>query len=145
MGLFVDKEVHRIELGDGDWVDVKKEMSIGDWERYEGSILQVEAGKSSNGNRASRRRRGNNGNEEDIAPTYKMSAGYLELLLINIVSWSSDSIVQKSTIGEMKESISDEILKVITELNENSPFLQISSPVNPISNTETISQVEGRD
>ena len=89
--FFVDEGVTRVELEKGEWVEVKNEMSIGDWEQYEGSMLQIIAEEESanTGNRALRRR---NQRQQNSAQTIKMSAGILELLYINIKGWSFEDV-----------------------------------------------------
>lgn len=46
---FVQPDVVRIQLGDGDWIEVKKELSVGEEKRYRSAGMQrvsQEAGRS---------------------------------------------------------------------------------------------------
>ena len=42
-GFFVDSGTLKVDLEEDHWVEIKTEMSIGDWERYEAGMLQIVA------------------------------------------------------------------------------------------------------
>ena len=123
--FFVDSGTNQISLGKDHWVEIKSEMSIGDWERYEGSMLQIVAENevSQNGNRAIRRRskRDNNSSNTQI----KMSAGLLELLEINIKSWSFEDVpVNRNNISQLRNEHANFILEAIQVRNPDNPLEQ---------------------
>ena len=133
--FFVDEGVTRVELEKGEWVEVKNEMSIGDWEQYEGSMLQIIAEEESanTGNRALRRR---NQRQQNSAQTIKMSAGILELLYINIKGWSFEDVpINKKNISKLKERFATKILDAIQEQNPDNPLAQMSSTTDPTPTT----------
>ena len=133
--FFVDEGVTRVELEKGEWVEVKNEMSIGDWEQYEGSMLQIIAEEESanTGNRALRRR---NQRQQNSAQTIKMSAGILELLYINIKGWSFEDVpINKKNISKLKERFATKILDAIQEQNPDNPLAQMSSATDPTPTT----------
>ena len=133
--FFVDEGVTRVELEKGEWVEVKNEMSIGDWEQYEGSMLQIIAEEESanTGNRALRRR---NQRQQNSAQTIKMSAGILELLYINIKGWSFEVVpINKKNISKLKERFATKILDAIQEQNPDNPLAQMSSATDPTPTT----------
>ena len=133
--FFVDEGVTRVELEKGEWVEVKNEMSIGDWEQYEGSMLQIIAEEESanTGNRALRRR---NQRQQNSAQTIKMSAGILELLYINIKGWSFEDVpINKKNISKLKERFASKILDAIQEQNPDNPLAQMSSTTEPTPTT----------
>ena len=133
--FFVDEGVTRVELEKGEWVEVKNEMSIGDWEQYEGSMLQIIAEEESanTGNRALRRR---NQRQQNNAQTIKMSAGILELLYINIKGWSFEVVpINKKNISKLKERFASKILDAIQEQNPDNPLAQMSSATDPTPTT----------
>lgn len=133
--FFVDEGVTRVELEKGEWVEVKNEMSIGDWEQYEGSMLQIIAEEESanTGNRALRRR---NQRQQNSAQTIKMSAGILELLYINIKGWSFEDVpINKKNISKLKERFATKILDAIQEQNPDNPLAQMSSTTEPTPTT----------
>ena len=133
--FFVDEGVTRGELEKGEWVEVKNEMSIGDWEQYEGSMLQIIAEEESanTGNRALRRR---NQRQQNSAQTIKMSAGILELLYINIKGWSFEDVpINKKNISKLKERFATKIMDAIQEQNPDNPLAQMSSTTEPTPTT----------
>ena len=124
--FFVDEGVTRVTLEKDEWVEIKNEMSIGDWEQYEGSMLQIIAEEESanTGNRALRRR---NQRQQNSAQTIKMSAGLLELLHINIKGWSFEDVpLNKKNISKLKERFASKILDAIQEQNPDNPLAQAS-------------------
>lgn len=122
-GFFVNTGTIQVELSDEQSVEIKAEMSIGDWERYEGSMLQIVAENevAQNGNRAIRRRQ-----QKEAASNktqVKMSAGLLELLEINIVSWTfADVPVNRSNISKLRNEHANKILDAIQGQNPDNPL-----------------------
>ena len=98
-------------------------MSIGDWERYEAGMLQIVAESEAENSvpRSIRRRqqRQNSKNNTQI----KMSAGLLELLEINIKSWSFENVpVNRDNISRLRNMHANRILEVILEQNPENPL-----------------------
>ena len=91
--FFTSNETHRVDIGEDEWVDIKKEMSMGDWEEYESSMLQadVEQGMNREEKRQIGRKRGNS------KTNLKLKTGDIKLLEINIVAWSFQNVAVDST------------------------------------------------
>jgi|TARA_Y100000310_G_scaffold94472_1_gene92114 hypothetical protein len=123
--FFVDSNATtRIDLEDNQYIDIKKEMSLGDYETYEASLLQIEA-ESENGtsSRAMRRRGQANRQADQKPPKMKLQAGYVDLLLVNIVSWSFENVpVTRVNIEKLSSDVSEIIVSAIQEAN----------PINPL-------------
>lgn len=96
--MFVDEGVERFELPNGEWVDLKLEMSIGDWETFQNKGIQFEVGK-------------------DVARGTTEKDSDVTLLLINIQAWSSDQPVNRENVSKMRRGISNPIIERITEMN----------------------------
>lgn len=121
--FFVDSGTNQIPLGKDHWIEIKSEMSIGDWERYEGSMLQIVAEQETgNANRAIRRRQQKQNNN----PTQiKMTAGLLELLEINIKAWSFEDVpLNRNNISKLRNTHANIILEAIQERNPDNPLEQ---------------------
>ena len=121
--FFVDSGTNQIPLGKDHWIEIKSEMSIGDWERYEGSMLQIVAEQETgNANRAIRRRQQKQNNN----PTQiKMTAGLLELLEINIKAWSFEDVpVNRNNISQLRNTHANIILEAIQVRNPDNPLEQ---------------------
>lgn len=122
--FFVDSEAFRIDLEDSQWVEIKSEMSIGDWEIYEAGLLQIEAEATVASNRAERRARGR---QVTAAPSFKLRAGYLALLEINILRWSFPQEPTKEQISRLREPVASRILATIDERNPSNPLGRASA------------------
>ena len=121
--FFVQNTTDRIDLNDEHWVDIKSEMSMGDWEEYESSMVQAKAEEGMN--RAHRRAiRGTRGKpDQQTGTTLSLSTGDLKLLALNITGWSFQDVeVNPSNITELRESWCRQIIERISELNEASPL-----------------------
>mgnify|MGYP003146904258 FL=1 len=121
--FFVDSGTNQIPLGKDHWIEIKSEMSIGDWERYEGSMLQIVAEQETgNANRAIRRRQQKQNNN----PTQiKMTAGLLELLEINIKAWSFEDVpLNRNNISKLRNTHANIILEAIQVRNPDNPLEQ---------------------
>jgi hypothetical protein len=137
--FFVSSQTTRIDISKDHWVDVKTEMSIGDWEKYEAAMLQITAEESSN--RDSRRRGMRGSQRSQAAPQIKMGAGLLDLLEINIVQWSFEEVtINRDNIAKIKEPQAQIILDRIGELNPDNPLGE-NGQSNLISSTKTSSKV----
>lgn len=109
--------IHQITFEDGMTIGIKDEMSIGDWEKYESSLINIE--QNQNGNRSARRRNlGGNQSNQDVS----INAGYLDLLVINILEWSLDRPLNKENIAKLKIRVSDVVLEAINERNPSNPL-----------------------
>jgi len=117
--FFITEETDRIELDD-QWVDIKHEMSMGDWEKYESSMLQVRAEEGLN-----RQQRRAINRQRSVPTSIKINTGELTLLEINIKAWSfKDVQVSRENIGKLREKWCRIILEAISERNEESPLAQ---------------------
>ena len=94
--FFVQEETHRIVLPNDQWVDVKKEMSLADWDRLESSAITVVAGETNVGR-------------------YHRSS--IDLLEINTLAWSFDVPLTRGSIGKLNRRTSDLIVAEIEKLN----------------------------
>ena len=120
-----DEDTIRIKLEAKQWVEIKSLMSIGDWERYNGSMVSIQQ----NDNRAQRRAAGiRGGASKNSGDTVgKIAAGWLELLYINIVSWSFEGItLNKDNISKLKPEFTDIIIESINSANPRSPLAATS-------------------
>jgi len=148
MKFFVEDDKRRIEFGEDNWVDIKFEMSIGDWDKYEASMLQYEAESGGeNGNRAARRRaiRGRTSNQEEVTMgKLKISAGYIDLMEINILEWSFHRPLNRGSIEKLTADVSDIIVQGIEEQNPESPLAQTTSQTETASSSSpsTLSEVK---
>ena len=118
--FFTSNETHRVDIGEDEWVDIKKEMSMGDWEEYESSMLQadVEQGMNREARRQIGRKRG------DSKTNLKLKTGDIKLLEINIVAWSFQNVVVDSTnISRLKEPTCRIIIDAISDTNGDSPLV----------------------
>jgi predicted ThiF/HesA family dinucleotide-utilizing enzyme len=110
MGKFFadEKDVERVDLGDGAWVDIKKELSYGEYQNVVSSFADMEAGVSGRPNMK-----------------YNIARGNLMMMEKFIVAWSitDDSgntvPVTKENITRLKRSVADTIMEVI---NKNNPL-----------------------
>jgi hypothetical protein len=138
--FFVGSQTIRINISKDHWVDVKTEMSIGDWEKYEAAMLQITAEDS--GNRDSRRRGMRGSQRSQAIPQIKMGAGLLDLLEINIVQWSFEEVpINRDNIAKIKEPQAQIILDRIGELNPDNPLGE-NGQSNLISSTKTSLKAE---
>jgi len=81
---FVDSEVDRIDLGDGEWVEIKSKLSIGDQDKLSEMMMTIEV-DTAPANRSERRRRKDSG-QSNYNATFKPSTS--ALLQVSIVDWS---------------------------------------------------------
>lgn len=126
---FVQDEIEQVDVGDGHTITIKSEMSTGDWERFESSMMMMEA-SGTEGNRA-QRRAANKGRSTKIS----LSAGRLELLHINIVGWSFPNLpLTRENIGRLRRSYSDVLLDKIDELN-NGVVSDMGVESNPLTDS----------
>jgi hypothetical protein len=118
---FVEEDTHRLTFDDGEWVDLKKEMSAGDQEKLQTALFQLDTqGVTDNreGRRAARR-------QDNIKVNFRPS--YLPLLEINIQAWSfsngNDEKVPltRENIAKLKDPIASLIADEIDRLNPFSP------------------------
>jgi len=102
-GFFIGEEAHRVKLDDDGtaWVDIKKEMSIADWDRFERDSVRITPDSS--------------GEEKGLGGTFHRSE--VTLLEINIMAWSFDKPVNHSTISKLRRHIADLIIAEVDKLN----------------------------
>lgn len=121
---FVEEDTHRLTFDDGEWVDIKKEMSAGDQEKLQTALFQLDTqGITDNreGRRAARR-------QDNIKLNFRPS--YLPLLEINIQAWSFSNgtngtkekiPLTRENIAKLKDPIASLIADEIDRLNPFSP------------------------
>ena len=127
--FFVTDTTVQFDLDDGEWVKLKNEMSLGDWEQLESSMLQIEAEESPN--RAARRQsRHHMGNTSPSRA--KINAGSVELLYINVTKWSFSVELNRDNIRKLKSSVADAITLRIEELNGENPLEKAVSGLGTI-------------
>lgn len=116
--FFANDETKRIDLGDGEWVDIKAELSVGDWEKIDASMLQYIAEAGNGGTNRQERRRLSRGksNSEQVANLRIRGAGNIEVLEVLIVAWSfKDVHIDRGTISKLKETYTEKILAAADE------------------------------
>lgn len=121
--FFASAETKRVDLEDGQWVDIKAELSVGDWEKIDASMLQYMA-ESNGGNRQERRRlsRGKTGAEQ-VANVRIKGAGNIEVLEVLIVAWSFENVdINRNSISKLKETWTEKILAAADEEPSESPL-----------------------
>jgi hypothetical protein len=124
--FFTDSATTKVDLEDDQWIELKSEMSIGDWEKYESAMLQIEADTGTNGNRATRRRSIRGQQQQEQSPgKLKLNAGYVNLLEINIASWSFEGVeLSRENISKLKAPVTDILIDAIGENNPTNPLGQ---------------------
>ena len=125
---FVGAETKKVDLGDGNWVEIKAELDTGDWERIDSSMLQyVAEGNNGNLNRQERRRLGRSSQDPNQVTNLRVRAGNIEILEVLIKSWSFQNVpITRETIGKLKEEWSSKILEAANEGVTESPLVQNS-------------------
>ena len=120
MKFFIDETVDRITLDESQWVDIKHEMSVGDWERVESAMFQIEMEDTvaSNGNRRTRRMQ----QQATQQPKYKFKAGYLDILEVNIMAWSFPKPLNSESISKMHPTLVNMIMEEIDNRNQFNPL-----------------------
>jgi hypothetical protein len=118
---FVEEDIHRLTFDDGEWVDLKKEMSAGDQEKLQTALFQLDTqGLTDNreGRRSTKR-------QENIKLNFRPS--YLPLLEINIQDWSFSNgkegriPLTRENIAKLKDPVASLIADEIDKLNPFSP------------------------
>ncbi len=129
-----DSEKERVVLTDGQWVEIKAEMSIGDWEKYDEAGLEYKiADQDDNGtDRASRRRRFKGSSSQQDA-SLKIKSGFISLVHINLVAWSFELPMTPQVIGKLKPIWIDIIIERIEALNPTNPL--VSSGLTALSSS----------
>ena len=117
---FASEDTTRIHLDEEHWVDIKSEMSMGDFEKYESSMVQSEIEPQS-GNRQTRRM--NKQKKNDVPTKIKFSTGDIKLLELNVVAWSFENVpIDVGSLSNLKESWCRKILEAIGEANPENPL-----------------------
>ena len=121
MGHIVwDDELDRIDFGEGEWVDIKRQMSYGDIETLESDMVRLqlkpEAMKP---------------DREEMAlsdlSTVEVRTGKLTLLVLNIKAWSFKDrdggalSVNRETVSRLAASTAERILAEIGKRNPKAP------------------------
>ena len=115
---FVDSEVDRITLEDGEWVDIKRKLSIGDQDSLGNRLMELEM--DTQGTREERRRRRQSG---EFPGTAKFKPSTAALLEIAIMDWSfayGDGVkvpVTPEMIGKMEPELANRLSEEIDQRN----------------------------
>ncbi len=127
---FVGSGTKRVNLEDGNWVEIKEELSTGDWEKIDSSMLQYVA-ESNGGNRQERRRLSRGQGDPNQVTNLRIRGGTIEVLEALIVSWSFQGVpVNRNSISKLKEAWTEKILAAADEegLTESPLVVQDSGP-----------------
>ena len=95
--FFVTEETYRVNLEHDQWVDVKKEMSIADWDKFEAEMVTL--------------------TPDSETPHGTFHRSELTLLEINIMAWSFDAPITRDNIGKLRRPHADIITTTIDALN----------------------------
>jgi len=113
MGCIIyDDEVERIELGDGEWVDIKRKMSYGDRQKLIAYYAKLQTKL----------------NSPDVDISLDMEAGSIMLLLLNIKAWSLKDRkgkplpITKETIAMLDPDVARKLEQEIEKRNPTGPF-----------------------
>lgn len=106
MGHFIGEETERLDLGAGEWVDIKKRMNWGDQQRLVASYMKLQTGQS-------------------VTPQVDVSleTGNMTLMVINIKGWNlkddanKDVPVTSDAIASLDIETATKILNAINERN----------------------------
>ena len=125
---FVDAEVDRIPLEDGDWVDIKHRLSIRDQDLIGEKLMEIELDTSTS--REERRRRRQAG---EFPGKAKFKPSTVVLLEMSIVDWSftypdgSKVPVTVEMIGKMEPALANQLEEEIDQRNPLSQTPQSST------------------
>ena len=121
MGHIIFEEIDRLDLKDGDWIDIKRQMSYGDKDDLSRAMMRIQV------NAAKLRAASSNGalTEDALAEMsdVEVSTGKLELLAINIKSWSFKDQkqeplpVNRQTVRMLDEDTANLVLAEIARRN----------------------------
>jgi len=100
--FFVGDEVVRIDLEESHWVEIKKEMSIADWERIEDASVGLVF--ETNG---------------EAAPQSRIAyrSARVTSLELNIVRWSFDLLLTRENISKLKRPWAEKIESQVQQQN----------------------------
>ena len=115
--LFANEEVRRIAF-DEDWIEIKAEMSMGDHERLDHELwnLDIIMGNSQL-NREEKRKLAQDNPEMENFLKANFRPSHLALLAINIVNWSSPTPVNRDNIAKLHQKVADQLVIEINEIN----------------------------
>jgi len=103
MGHFVGKEIDRIDLGDGFWVDIYRRMSYGMQQRLVAHFIKM---------------------TDLTTPDLDLAGGNIVLLELNIVNWNLVDgqgqivAISSSAIENLEPSVAQKIAEEINRRNE---------------------------
>lgn len=104
MGLLVSPETHRIDLGDGEWVEVRKYMTLADQQALIDQVTEAETRTDGTGR-----------------IRFSVAKATRVLLELMIVAWSDPDAVTPENIGRLPPHTADRIRQEIDRLNERGP------------------------
>lgn len=122
--FFANAETARVDLGDGEWVDIKAQLSVADQDALAQKLFEVEMVGF---NREERRRLKNSGGTPPIRYKYSTVA----LLIVGLVDWSlkgddgNKIPITEATVGSLLPEVAAKIYDAIDQRN---PFGAGSSP-----------------
>lgn len=120
---FIGEEVERISFEDGSWVDIKSQMSVGDWESLEKDVWNLQVQPSAS-NRAQRRQAAKDGVQVDTPIKASWNPSNVALLKLNIVSWYWDRLVTLENIRRMHPYFASRIMEEIERRNPENPLVR---------------------
>jgi hypothetical protein len=106
MSLLVKPETYRIDLGDGEWVDVRRHITTGDRAHINSRAMVIAADMAMDGQ-----------GTRTARMTIDPGLWGLALLERMIVAWSDPARVTPENIGRLPEETADKIRAEIDRLN----------------------------
>ena len=131
---FIDEEKERIDLDDGEWVDIKSKLTIGDQDDLGDRLMHIEL--DTKGSREDRRRARQSGNFPGKVSFKPSTAAILE---ISILDWSfsypngTKVPITLEMIKKMDPIIAN---KLEDEINQRNPLVSEPQSNMQIASTE---------
>ena len=110
-------EVDRVELGEGDWADIKPRMTYGDQQKVTGHYIKLQSRLSKG--------------SADADLSVELESGQLALLEANVLAWSLTGKdgqplpVTKENLRALWPDVAKSLLDEIGKRNPNYPFAKI--------------------
>jgi len=124
-GAFVDDSADKIDIPaglGGGWVEIKPEMTIEDWERFEAEQFSIDVtGANVPRNRRERRLQLRATASATDAPpptqTGHFNPSLITLLERNIIRWSWDRPLTRENISKLRRPVADLLVAAVEERN----------------------------
>ena len=116
--FFYEGETDRLDLGDGEWAEIKLRMTYGDQQRVTGQYIKLQS-------RIAR------GTAEDADASIEMETGQLALLEANIVDWSlkdgkgAKLSITRDSLRRLWPEVAQSLLAEIGKRNPAYPFAKV--------------------